>query len=73
MQSILQHNPAVPTCSAAESHAWQQLRQRYYEEDRDLWTERELAHLRFLRWLAQTGRLVEDGGPTADGAGADGR
>jgi hypothetical protein len=28
-------------------------------------TERELARLRFLRWLAQTVRLAEDGGLAA--------
>ena len=33
------------------------LRMRY-RQDRDLFNDRELAHLRFLRWLSQTGRLV---------------
>jgi hypothetical protein len=51
-----------------ERRAWQGLRLRYREEDHDRWTDRELAYLRFLRWHAQTGRLVEDGCPTEDGA-----
>lgn len=29
-----------------------------YAQDPDLWTDRELAHLRFLRWLYRTGRLA---------------
>jgi hypothetical protein len=33
-----------------------QLRHRY-QQSQDLWNDRELAHLRFLRWLCQTGRL----------------
>ncbi len=32
--------------------------QRQYRLDRDLFTSRELAQLRFLRWLYTTGRLV---------------
>lgn len=27
-----------------------------YRESRDLFSPREMAHLRFLRWLVQTGR-----------------
>ena len=69
MQTNLQGIPADPSYSATEWRAWHQLRQRY-AEDHDLWTVREFAHLRFLRWLAQTGRLVADGGPAADDAGA---
>jgi hypothetical protein len=33
------------------------LRKRYWRE-RDLFDARERAHLRFLRWLYRTGRLV---------------
>jgi hypothetical protein len=29
-----------------------------YQQDRDLFSNRELARLRFVRWLYQTGRLV---------------
>ncbi len=45
------------------------------ELDHELWSPHEIAHLRFLRWLAKMGRLVEDGGPAAvsDGARAMGR
>jgi hypothetical protein len=42
--------------SAVQTRAWQALRNRY-REDQDLFTARELAHLRFLRWLVRTGRL----------------
>jgi|GEM_PF-4654522 len=44
---------------------WQMLQRLHlrYQQDRDLLTAREVARLRFLRWLAVTGRLVEDGGP----------
>jgi hypothetical protein len=30
---------------------------RHYQQDRDLFSPSELARLRFLRWLVQTGRL----------------
>jgi hypothetical protein len=43
--------------TAALKGAWQALRNRY-QEDRDLFTDRELAYLRFLRWLVRTGRLA---------------
>ena len=44
---------------------WQRLQRLHlrYQQDHDLLSAREVAHLRFLRWLAVTGRLVEDGGP----------
>jgi hypothetical protein len=48
--------------------AFLRLRARY-QQGADLWDERELAHLRFVRWLVQTGRLVEDGGPKAAAGG----
>jgi hypothetical protein len=44
--------------TAALTRAWQALRDRY-REVLDLFTARELAHLRFLRWLVRTGRLDE--------------
>jgi hypothetical protein len=31
---------------------------RRYREGRDAWSARELAHLRFVRWRYQIGRLV---------------
>ena len=39
-----------------QMRAWQALRIRY-RENQDLFTSREQAHLRFLRWLVRTGRL----------------
>jgi hypothetical protein len=48
----------------------QRLRLRY-QQDHDLLSARQMAHLRFLRWLAVTGRLVEDGGPTPAGERAE--
>jgi len=60
----------VPTddiFTSEERSALQRLRARY-QQSADLLTERELAHLRFLRWLAHSGRLAEDGGrATAEG------
>jgi hypothetical protein len=61
--------PSRPAYTADEWRALQSLRLRY-QEGRDLWSERELAHLRFVRWLAQNGRQAEDGGPAAVGARA---
>jgi hypothetical protein len=55
---------AVPTWPPEVWSALQRLRSRY-QQDTDLWTERELTRLRFMRWLAQTGRLFEDGAPRA--------
>ena len=42
--------------SADEWHALNALRERY-KQQRDLFSARELAHLRFMRWLSHTGRL----------------
>ena len=56
--------PTYDIFTLEERSALQRLRARY-QQSADLLTERELAHLRFLRWLAQTGRLAEDGGPAA--------
>jgi hypothetical protein len=52
-------------CSDFTRDEWQvvqQLRFRY-QQGHDLLSEHEVAQLRFLHWLAVTGRLVEDGGP----------
>jgi hypothetical protein len=38
-----------------------------YQQDHDLLSARDVERLRFLRWLAVTGRLVEDGGPASTG------
>lgn len=54
-------NPSISNTEAAESvehvGALHALRARYLES-RDLFNPRETAHLRFLRWLVQTGRLA---------------
>jgi hypothetical protein len=41
--------------TSAERRRLQALRRRYHQ-DSDLFSTRELAHLRFLRWLHRTGR-----------------
>ena len=48
--------PASPF-TPAQWQVLHTLRARY-QQDRDLLSECERAHLRFLRWLYQTGRLV---------------
>jgi hypothetical protein len=48
---------AEEAATAELTRAWQGLRNRYLQ-DQDLFTARELAHLRFLRWLVRTGRLT---------------
>ena len=52
---------------------WQMVQRPHlrYQQDHALLTARELAHLRFLRWLAVTGRLVEDGGPAPTPEGVE--
>ena len=47
----------TPAFTPAQQRALHILRRRY-QEDRDFFTRRELARLRFLRWLYQKGRLV---------------
>ena len=47
----------APTLTPAERRALRALRARYHQ-DRDLFTPTEMARLRFLHWLAQTGRLM---------------
>jgi hypothetical protein len=49
--------PTQEDLTATLPRAWQALRIRY-REHRDHFTSRELAHLRFLRWLVRTGRLA---------------
>ena len=51
--------PPAPTTTftRAEWRALRVLRARY-QQDRDLLSERERTHLRFLRWLYETGRLA---------------
>lgn len=48
--------------SLAEWFALERLRRRY-QRDVDVWTERELGHLRFIQWLVQSGRLAFDDRP----------
>jgi hypothetical protein len=43
--------------TAEDTAALVALRARY-RESRDLFSPREMAHLRFLRWLVQTGRCA---------------
>ena len=49
----------APACAftGGERCALTTLRERY-RQGGDHFDERELAHLRFLRWLVQTGRLI---------------
>ncbi|HKO24616.1 MAG TPA: hypothetical protein VJY65_07740 [Chloroflexota bacterium] len=51
--------PAITfsTFSTRERRALCALRARY-QQNRDLFNRRELAYLRFLRWLYRTGQLV---------------
>ena len=46
----------APTFSPAESSALRALRAQY-QQHRDLFSARELARLRFQRWLYHTGRV----------------
>jgi hypothetical protein len=56
-------------CSDFTWDEWQIVQQLHlrYQQDHDLLTAREVERLRFLRWLAVSGRLVEDGGPAPTG------
>jgi hypothetical protein len=49
---------SAPTFTTAEWEALQVLRLRY-QRDRDLFSARELARLRFIRWLRQTRRIEQ--------------
>jgi hypothetical protein len=44
------------TYTGTELSALRKLRTRY-QQDQDLWSDRERAHLIFMRWLYQTGKL----------------
>jgi hypothetical protein len=54
--------PSISGFSPAEWFTLERLRMRY-QRDPDVWTERELARLRFMQWLVQTGRLAFDASP----------
>jgi hypothetical protein len=43
--------------TAEERRALRRLRRRYHDQQEG-WSESELAHLCFLRWLHRTGRLM---------------
>ncbi|HEX6817474.1 MAG TPA: hypothetical protein VF120_03805 [Ktedonobacterales bacterium] len=60
---------AVPMFPAATLEGWSTLQRlrTQYQQNLDLWTERELAHLLFMRWLVETGRLADDGGSPENG------
>jgi hypothetical protein len=49
--------PQAILFTPAQWQALDTVRQRY-GQDHDLFSERERARLRFLRWLSQAGRLV---------------
>lgn len=51
------YSAPTPTFSPAEQHSLRILRARY-QLSRDFFSLRELASLRFVRWLYQTGRLA---------------
>jgi hypothetical protein len=65
-------NADIPEYTGEEWRAWQWLRLRL-QEGHNRWSSRELAHLRFMRWRALTGHLIEDGrvAVAEAGAGAD--
>jgi hypothetical protein len=47
----------APIFTTQERRGLRLLRARY-RQDHDLFTQRERAHLRFVHWLYQTGRLA---------------
>jgi hypothetical protein len=49
--------PPIPAHPFATQQTLVRLRERY-RQHRDLFTRQELAHLAFVRWLSQTGRVV---------------
>jgi hypothetical protein len=55
-QEATQAARPAPLFTTQERRALRLLRARY-RQDHDLCTQRERAHLRFMRWLCQTGRL----------------
>ena len=48
---------SVATFTRAQARLLRTLRSRY-QQDHDLFTAQELAHLRFIRWLYLSGRLA---------------
>jgi hypothetical protein len=62
----MKRQDACPDFTRDEWQTLQRLHLRY-QQNHDLLTAREVARLCFLRWLAVTGRLVEDGGPAPTG------
>ena len=61
MNSTIDRN--TTTWILATSFTWPQMKvlqvlRAQYRQDRDLFGAQERAHLQFLRWLYQTGRLV---------------
>lgn len=55
--SQLAATPALPArFTSVEAQALRALRDRY-QQGRDLFADRELARLRFLRWLYETGKI----------------
>lgn len=48
--------PTPSPFSGDEMAAFERLRTRY-QEAQDTWSEHELGHLRFLKWLRQSGQL----------------
>ncbi|HEX8918332.1 MAG TPA: hypothetical protein VF898_07505 [Chloroflexota bacterium] len=59
MTTNIQHpvTPADVTFTDQETRALEALRTRF-QQDHDLLSERERAHLRFLRWLVDSGRVA---------------
>ena len=51
--------PRIETDSSPEWPATLQALRARYRESRDLFSPCEMAHLRFLRWLVQMGRLSD--------------
>lgn len=56
---VTTHISPVAATSTFTHHEWDvlQLLRRRYHDDQDLWNARELAHLRFYRWLREAGRI----------------
>ena len=48
---------SIVSFTRAQSRTLRTLRSRY-QQDHDLFSAQELAHLRFVRWLYLTGRLA---------------
>jgi hypothetical protein len=61
MTTTIHHSTALAesTFTESEARALEALRLRF-QQDHDLFSPREWAHIRFLRWLVSTGRLGSD-------------